>query len=133
MCFVIMELFTNLSPNGTTEHFPISRESKNNTYVVYYIKRGGDIFGRRGAGNSFTMSHTTTRGSSRPYMDLNFFCDLGSGVGLCPYMRNGCDYGLIWKRLSALGFWGDLKTTLPTTAFLNITNLEGGGPCTISF
>jgi hypothetical protein len=32
MCFVIMELFTNLSPNGTTEHFPISRESKNNTY-----------------------------------------------------------------------------------------------------
>ena len=35
--FVIMELFTNLSPNGTIEHFPISRESKNNTYVVYYI------------------------------------------------------------------------------------------------
>ena len=27
MCFVIMELFTNLSPNETTEHFPIGRES----------------------------------------------------------------------------------------------------------
>ena len=53
MCFVIMELFTNLSPNGTTEHFPISRESKNNTYVVYYIKRGGGHIWSSGCGEFF--------------------------------------------------------------------------------
>jgi hypothetical protein len=34
---------------------------------------------------------------------------------------------------SALGFWGDLKTTLPTTAFLNITNLGGGGGIPVQF
>jgi len=26
------------------------------------------------------------------------------GMGLCPYVGNGCVYGLIWERLSALGF-----------------------------
>jgi hypothetical protein len=30
----------------------------------YIASKGGTIFGRRGAGNYFTMSHTATRGSS---------------------------------------------------------------------
>jgi hypothetical protein len=29
-----------------------------------YCNDGGTIFGRRGAGNSFTMNHTATRASS---------------------------------------------------------------------
>ena len=48
---------------------------------------GETIFGRGGAGNSFTMSHTATRGSSWPYMDFKFVCDVSSGEW---------DYALIW-------------------------------------
>ena len=37
-----------------------------------------------------------------------YFCDVRQkGVGLCPYMGNGCVYGLIWGRRNATGFWGD--------------------------
>ena len=61
-----------------------------------YFNDGGIIFGCRDAGKSFTMSHTATRGSSWPYMDFNFFCDVSSGGwgyplighmgGVYPYM-----------------------------------------------
>ena len=50
----------------------------------------GTIFGRRGAGNSFTMSHTATRGSSWPYMNFNFFVTSVPGGW-------GWDYALIWE------------------------------------
>ena len=46
--------------------------------------KGGTIFGRRGAGNSFTMSHTATRGSSWPYMDFKFFVTSVLGGGVVP-------------------------------------------------
>ena len=62
MCFVIMELFTNLSPNGTTEHFPISRESKNNTYVVYYINITNKRHGENPLYSFFLISQIRDKG-----------------------------------------------------------------------
>jgi hypothetical protein len=50
---------------------------------------GGPYLVVGGAGNSFTMSHTATRGSSWPYMDFKFFVTSVPGVGLCPYMAYG--------------------------------------------
>jgi hypothetical protein len=52
------------------------------------------IFGRRGAGNCFIMSHTATRGSSWPYMDFKLFVTSVPGVELCPYMGNGRDLSI---------------------------------------
>jgi hypothetical protein len=30
------------------------------------------------------------------FLNIQIFCDVSSGVGSCPYMGNGCVYGLIW-------------------------------------
>ena len=52
-------------------------------------------------GMFFTMSHTATRASSWPYMDFwifYIFLRQTNGVGLCPYMGNGCVYGIICER-----------------------------------
>jgi hypothetical protein len=38
------------------------------------------------------------------------FCDVSSGVGLFPYVGNGCVYGLIWERR---GFLGCIKNHAP--------------------
>ena len=62
------------------------------------------IKGTMGAGNSFTMSHSATRGSSWPYMDFNCCCDVSSGEwcyahiwhmsGVYPYMGTPQSCGL---------------------------------------
>ena len=38
---------------------------------------------------------------------LKFLRRQTKGVGLCPYMGNGCVYGLIWGRHNATSFWVD--------------------------
>ena len=58
--------------------------------------------------------------SSWPYMNFNFFCDVSSGVGLCPYMGNGCVYYLIWVPPSLLGFLSWLKCPLPYYSYCQI-------------
>ena len=76
----------------------------------YYIERGGIIFGRRGAGNSFTMSHTATRWSSWPYTDFNFFFVTSvPGGGLCPYMAYGRGLPIYGSALAPWVFWGAKK------------------------
>jgi hypothetical protein len=37
------------------------------------------------------------------FLNIQILCDVSSGVGLCPYMGNGCVYDLIWERRSFLG------------------------------
>ena len=86
-----------------------------------YCNERGTIFGRRGAGNSFTMSHSATRGSSWPYMDFKFFCDVSSG---------GWGYALIccgiWRGLPIYGnvttprVLGWLKCPLPNYYHLKV-------------
>ena len=72
--------------------------------------KGGTIFGRRGAGNSFTMSHTATRWSSWPYTDFNFFFVTSvPGGGLCPYMAYGRGLPIYGSALAPWVFWGAKK------------------------
>jgi hypothetical protein len=66
--------------------------------------KGGTIFGRRGAGNSFTMSHTATRGSSWPYMDFKFFVTSVLGGGVVPLYGKWAGSTHIWGRHNATGF-----------------------------
>ena len=39
------------------------------------------------------------------FLNIQIFCDVSSGVGLYPYMGNGCVYALIWFPLPSLAFW----------------------------
>jgi hypothetical protein len=71
--------------------------------------KGGTIFGRRGAGNFFTMSHAATRGSSWPYMDFKFFVTSVPRVGLCPYMGNGRGLPIYMGTPQRHRFLGGLK------------------------
>ena len=68
---------------------------------------GGSIFGRRGTGNSFSMSHSATRGSSWPYMDFKLFVTSGPGVGLCPYMTYGRGLSIYGSAFAPLVFGGN--------------------------
>ena len=47
------------------------------------------------------------------FLNIQFFCDVSSGLGLCPYMEHGCVYGLIWFPPSLLGFLECIKCPLP--------------------
>jgi hypothetical protein len=44
--------------------------------------------------------------SSRVYEFQIFLVTSVPGAALCPYIGNGCVYGLIWERRSAARFWG---------------------------
>ena len=72
-------------------------------YETYSNERG-TIFGRRGAGNSFTMSHAATRGSSWPYMDFKFFVTSVPGNGVIPLYGKWAGSTHIWGRHNATGF-----------------------------
>jgi hypothetical protein len=72
-----------------------------------YCNERGTIFGRRGAGNSFTMSHTTTRGSSWLYMDFKCVVTSVPVVGVMHLYGKWAGSTLIWGRRNAAGFWGD--------------------------
>jgi hypothetical protein len=65
-----------------------------------YSNDGATIFGRRGAGNSFTMSHTATRSSSLPYMDFNF----------CVTSVTGWGYAPMWEMGVYMALYGDAET-----------------------
>ena len=71
-----------------------------------YCNDGGTIFGRRGAGNSFTMSHTATRASSWPYMNFKFFVTSVPGWAM-PLFGKWAGSTHIWARRNAAGFLGD--------------------------
>ena len=47
------------------------------------------------------------------FLKIQIFCDVSSGVGLCPYLGNGCVYGLIWFPPSLLGLLWCIKTLTP--------------------
>ena len=47
------------------------------------------------------------------FLNIQIFCDVSSGVELCPYMGNGCVYGLIWFPPSLLVFLGCIKNHTP--------------------
>jgi len=76
----------NINMDDTLPFWVIMRSGRRN--VMNHIASRGTVFGRRDAGNYFSMSHTATRGSLWPYMDFKF-CDVSSGVVLCPYMAYG--------------------------------------------
>ena len=86
---VVFDWWTHINSDATLPFWVIMRSGRWN--VMNHIPtKEGTIFDRRGAGNSFTMSLTATRGSSWPYMDFIFFCDVSSGGWwLCPYMTYG--------------------------------------------
>ena len=82
---VVFDWWKHINMDVTLPFWVIVRSERGNVMKNIPTK-GGTIFGRRGAGNSFTMSHTATRGSSWPYMDFKF---------LWRQFR-GWDYALIW-------------------------------------
>jgi hypothetical protein len=76
-----------------------------------YCIEGNHIwsFFRRSAGNYFyheSYCNESVIMTIYGFLNIQFFCDVSSGVGLCSYMGNGCFYGLIWFPLSSLGFLG---------------------------
>jgi hypothetical protein len=74
--------------------------------VMNHIASRGTVFGRRGAGNYFSMSHTATRGSSSPYMDFKF-CDVRSRGGAMSLYGIWAVFDHTRGRRNAAGFLGD--------------------------
>jgi len=102
------------------------------------LHRGGTIFGRRGVGNDFSMSHTAT--SSWPYMDFKFFCDVSSGGGvmpLCgkwvclwPYMGTPQRRRFLgWLKCVTPYYWGTWLTSAYAMVFLCVQWFEVRGSC----
>ena len=81
-CFWLVKTYQYGWHPSVLSHHALETVECDESYCYEYI------FGRRGAGNSFTMRHTATRRSSWPYMDFNFLWRQFRG-GLCPYMGNG--------------------------------------------
>jgi hypothetical protein len=122
----------------TLPFWVIMRSGRRN--VIKHIPTKGDhiwSFFRRGGGSVFSMSHTATTASSGlwpnkviPYMDvlkIQIFCDVSSGVGLCPYMGNGCVYGLIWFPPWVFGVHKQPHSLLLLTPHSTIFKLYRGG------
>jgi len=60
----------NINMDVTLPFWVIMHSGRRNV-MNHIASKGGTIFGRRGVGNGFTMSHTAT--SSWPYMDFKLF------------------------------------------------------------
>ena len=96
-CFWLVQTYQYGCHPSVLSHHMLGTAECDESYCI----EGDHIwsFFRRDAGNFFTMSHTATRAASWPYMDflkIQIFCDVSFGVDICPYMENGCVYGLIW-------------------------------------
>ena len=68
----------------------------------------GTIFGRSFVGVRGLFYHESYCDESGimtiyGFLNIQIFCDVSSGLGLWPYMGNGCVYDLIWERRSFLG------------------------------
>jgi hypothetical protein len=74
-CFWLVKTYQYGWHPSVLSHHALETVECDESYCYEYI------FGRRGAGNSFTMRHTATRRSSWPYMDFNFFVTSVPGVG----------------------------------------------------
>jgi hypothetical protein len=83
----VFDWWKHINMDVTLPFWVIMRSGRRN--VMNHIPTRGTIFGRRGAGNVFSMSHTTTRVSSWPYRNFKFVVTSVSGVVLCPYMAYG--------------------------------------------
>ena len=93
---VVFDWWTHINSDATLSFWLIMRSGRWN--VMNHIPtKEGTIFDRRGAGNSFTMSLTATRGSSWPYMDFIFFVTSVPGGG---------GYALIWHMGVAYPYMG---------------------------
>ena len=69
-------------------------------------------FFRRGCGDLFYHESYCDEGvimTIYGFLNIQMFCDVSSGVGLCPYMGNWCVYTLIWFPPSLLVFLGWIK------------------------
>ena len=84
-CFWLVKTYQYGWHPSVLSHHALETVECDESYCYEYI------FGRRGAGNSFTMRHTATRRSSWPYMDFNFFVTSVPRCRAMPY------YG-IWAR-----------------------------------
>jgi hypothetical protein len=101
-CFWLVKTYQYGWHPSVLSHHALETVECDESYCYEYI------FGRRGAGNSFTMRHTATRGSSWPYMDFNFFVTSVPGVGgVCPYMTYGRGLSIYGSLHPSTGFWGD--------------------------
>ena len=113
-CFWLVKTYQYGWHPSVLSHHALETVECDESYCYEYI------FGRRGAGNSFTMSHSATRGSSWPYMDFKFFVTsvpVGGVMplyvaygGVCPYMGTSQRHG----------FLGWLKCPLPNYYHLKV-------------
>ena len=100
---VVFDWWKHINMDVTLPFWVIVRSGRWNV-MKHIPTKGGTIFGRRGAGNSFTMSHTATRGSSWPYMDFKFFVTSVLGGGVVPLYGKWAGSTHIWGRHNATGF-----------------------------
>ena len=87
---VVFDWWKHINMDVTLPFWVIMRSGRR--HVMNHIATKGTIFGRRGCGDFFTMSHTATRASSWPYMDFSIVVTSVPGVGLCPHMAYGRVY-----------------------------------------
>ena len=101
---VVFDWWKHINMDVTLLFLVIMRSGRRN--VMNHIATKGTIFGRRGCGEFFTMSHTAMRASSWPYMDFKFFVTSVPGVGLCTYMAYGRGLPIYGSALAPWVFGG---------------------------
>ena len=92
----------NINMDVTLPFWVITRSGRRN--VMNHIASRGTIFGRRVAGNVFSMSHTAT--SSWPYMDFKCLVTSVPGGGVMPLYGKWAGLPIYGSLHPSTSFWG---------------------------
>ena len=106
---IVFDWWKHINIDVTLPFWVIMRSGRRN--VMNHIASRGTIFGRSFVGVRGFFYHESYCNESvimtiYGFLNIQIVCEVSSGMGLCPYMGNGCVYGTIWERRNAVGFWG---------------------------